>query len=252
MKGCRSLASSVKHSALTNEQYTPALIVEMVREVLGSIDVDPATSLLANKTVGAERIFTMEDGPEVTFNAPWEGNVFLNPPGGQKMVLLGTGFNSNPSLFWAKMMHEWEQGAMRAGIFLGFTLEVLQSSQCVEKYPMLRFPICVPARRISFDVPRELRIQQLQDLLARTSADKQKDIRKKLAEAEASKEELVPGDAPPHANVLVLVPPREEHKFGMATPWDNPEEEEREWVGFEGIVSRKFQRVFSKLGYVRI
>lgn len=246
------MASSVKHSALTNEQYTPALIVEMVREVLGSIDVDPATSLLANKTVGAERIFTMEDGPEATFNATWEGNVFLNPPGGQKLVLLGTGFNSNPSLFWAKMMHEWEQGAMRAGIFLGFTLEVLQSSQCVEKYPMLRFPMCVPSRRLSFNVPRDLRILQLQDLLARTSEDKQKDIRKKLAEAEASTEELVLGDAPPHANVLVLVPPRKEHKYGVAVPWDHPEEEERPWVGFEGPVTRKFWRVFSKLGYVRI
>lgn len=247
------MASSVKHSALTNEQYTPAHIVEMVREVLGSIDVDPATSLLANKTVKAARFWTEDDGPETTFDAPWRGNVFLNPPGGQKMVLLGTGFNSNPSLFWAKMMHEWDQEkTMRAGIFLGFTLEVLQSSQCVEKYPMLRFPICVPSRRLSFNVPRDLRILQLQELLARTSADKQKEIRKKLAAIEASTEELVPGDAPPHANVLVLVPPREEHRFGVATPWENPEEDERPWVGFEGPVTRKFWHVFSKLGYVRI
>lgn len=247
------MASSVKHSALTNEQYTPAPIVEMVREVLGSIDVDPATSLLANKTVKATRFWTADDEPEATFEASWEGNVFLNPPGGQKMVLLGTGFNSNPSLFWAKMMHEWDQEkTMRAGIFLGFTLEVLQSSQCVEKYPMLRFPICVPSRRLSFNVPRDLRIVQLRELLARTSADKQKEILKKLAEAEASTEELVLGDAPPHANVLVLVPPREEHRFGVATPWDNPEEDERPWVGFEGPVTRKFWHVFSKLGYVRI
>lgn len=247
------MASSVKHSALTNEQYTPGHIVEMVREVLGSIDVDPATSLLANKTVKAARFWTADDEPETTFDAPWEGNVFLNPPGGQKMVLLGTGFNSNPSLFWAKMMHEWDQEkTMRAGIFLGFTLEVLQSSQCVEKYPMLRFPICVPSRRLSFNVPRDLRIVQLMELLARTSADKQKEIRKKLAEVEASTEELVPGDAPPHANVLVLVPPREEHRSGVATPWDNPEEDELPWVGFEGPVTRKFWRVFSKLGYVRI
>ncbi len=246
------MASSVKHSALTNEQYTPAIIVEMVREVLGSIDLDPATSKLANETVGASKIITLEDGPEATFETAWEGNVFLNPPGGQKMVLLKTGYNSNPSLFWAKMMHEWEVGALRAGIFLGFTLEVLQSSQCVEKYPMLRFPICVPSRRLSFNVPRDLRIEQLKELLAKASVDRKKDIQKKLAEAEASTDALLPGDAPPHANVLVLVPPKQEHLFGVAVPWDNPEEEEKPWVGFEGPVSRKFWHVFSKLGYVRI
>ncbi len=243
----------MKHSALTNEQYTPSHIVEMVREVLGSIDLDPATSLQANKTVRAERYWTLEDGPEATFETAWEGNVFLNPPGGQKMVLLGTGYTSNPSLFGGKMMHAWDQEkTMRAGIFLGFTLEVLQSSQCVEKYPMLRFPICVPSRRIQFDVPRDLRIAQLMELLSRTSVDKQKGIRKKLAEVEASDQELVPGDAPPHANAIVLVPPREEHRFGVAAPWDNPEEDETPWVGFEGPVTRKFWHVFSKLGYVRI
>lgn len=248
------MASSVKHSALTNEQYTPAPILEMVREVLGSIDLDPATSALANETVLAKEFITLEDGPEETFHRKWQGNVFLNPPGGQGMVIQGTGFQSNPSLFWAKMMHAWHvEKTMRAGIFLGFTLEVLQSSQCVEKYPMLRFPFCVPSRRLSFDVPRLERIQQLEKQFRKAEPDSKKSeqLEKKLAELAASDAALVPGDQPPHANVIVLVPPLDEHQFGDFVPLEDPEEPERPWVGWTGPVTRRFWDVFSKLGYVR-
>lgn len=60
-----------------NEWYTPRYIIDVVRHVLGTIDLDPASSDIANKTVQAARYFTKEqDG----LSQPWEGNVFLNPP----------------------------------------------------------------------------------------------------------------------------------------------------------------------------
>lgn len=247
------MASDVKHLSLTNEQYTPPHIISMVREVLGSIDLDPASSKLANQMVQAREIITLEDGPEETFNRKWSGNVFVNPPGGQKMVIKGSGFRSNPVLFWSKMMHSWlEEKTLNAGIFLGFTLEVLQSSQSV-KPPMLRFPLCVPSKRISFLVPRGVKILQLQQQLETADSVKKRErLRKKLAELAKIEEELVPGEEPPHANTIVFVPPRNEYFSGVSVPLGSPEDPERPWTAFEGPMTRKFWDVFHKIGYVRI
>jgi hypothetical protein len=43
------------------EYYTPIKIIEAATDCMGFIDLDPASSLEANKIVGARRIFTKED-----------------------------------------------------------------------------------------------------------------------------------------------------------------------------------------------
>ncbi len=59
------------------EWYTPAEYVERVRQVLGSVDLDPATCAAAQKIVKAKRFFTKkEDG----LKQEWPGRVWLNPP----------------------------------------------------------------------------------------------------------------------------------------------------------------------------
>ena len=59
------------------EWYTPPEYLERVRAVLGSIDLDPASSKVAQKTVKANRYFTkMEDA----LNREWHGRIFMNPP----------------------------------------------------------------------------------------------------------------------------------------------------------------------------
>lgn len=248
------MSASVKHSKKTSEQYTPTEVVEKVREVLGSIDLDPATSKLANKQVQAKNIFTTEDGIE-TFRARWEGNVFLNPPGGGSLVLSGTGLRSNPAIFWLKLMHAWhEVQSVEAAVVLGFTMEVLQTTQGVEEFPMLRFPFCVPVRRIAFDVPREEKLRQLEERLRamgrprRDRRDQLKNLsglKKEIARLKQSKEPIVRGEQPPHGNVLVLVPPRREHHFGL-------DSKKKPWFTWDGPVTRRFARVFAELGYVRI
>lgn len=60
-----------------NEWYTPADIIDAARKVLGTIDLDPASSLLANETVKAEKIYTVEDDG---LAQEWFGNIWLNPP----------------------------------------------------------------------------------------------------------------------------------------------------------------------------
>lgn len=60
-----------------NRWYTPTDVIDAAKEVLGTIDLDPASDAAANEHVGASQIFTVEDNG---LEQDWRGNVWLNPP----------------------------------------------------------------------------------------------------------------------------------------------------------------------------
>jgi hypothetical protein len=65
-------------SQATDEWYTPAWIIDLARECLGAIDLDPASSAEAQRTVQAAAYY---DGmPMSGLAQPWAGRVWLNPP----------------------------------------------------------------------------------------------------------------------------------------------------------------------------
>ena len=51
----------IQQNTGNNERYTPKEYIDAAREVLGTIDLDPASSELANETVKATKIYTAED-----------------------------------------------------------------------------------------------------------------------------------------------------------------------------------------------
>ena len=87
-------------SKKNNDWYTPERYVEAGRTVMGGIDLDPASSDIANKVVQAKAYFTAEnDGLE----KDWHGRVWMNPPFSMPLV----------QQFVDKLIAEWRSGRIK-------------------------------------------------------------------------------------------------------------------------------------------
>lgn len=139
-------AFAARHTCDSPEWYTPSPYVEAARDVMGGIDLDPASHEEANRTVKAARFFGIEDDG---LKQRWGGRVFLNPPGGLVAE------------FWRKLMQE----QMEQAIWIGYSLEQLQTLQCIgASMTPLDFSICITAKRIAFvenEAKKAARIEKL-------------------------------------------------------------------------------------------
>ncbi len=129
-----------QRNALTSQEsadwYTPAWCIASVRQVLGSIALDPASSELANRTVGAARIFTAEDDG---LSQSWKAHtVFLNPP-----------YNGDAAAWCEKAQHEYRAGHADTLMLLVFAkLGYQWFEEMFDAYPT-----CLIRQRIRFVRP---------------------------------------------------------------------------------------------------
>lgn len=125
---------------MSNEWYTPARYVEAARQVMGNIDLDPASSELANGTVKATTFYTKQENG---LFLPWFGNVWCNPPYTQ--ITKG---HSSIKAWVHRAVSFYEQRAINQAILL------IPNDTSTRWFELLwKYPICFPGRRIKFDIP---------------------------------------------------------------------------------------------------
>lgn len=120
----------------SDEWYTPVDYIEAARRALGGIDLDPASSDLAQTQVKAGAYYTREqDG----LSKPWFGNVWMNPPYSQPLV----------QRFAEKFLQSYVDGDTQAGIAL------FNASTDTRWFHLLaeQSLVCLTAGRIGFETP---------------------------------------------------------------------------------------------------
>ena len=114
------------------EWNTPPEIIEAAREVMGSIDLDPATNETAQETIKAGKYFTAEDDG---LEQEWSGTVWLNPPYSMPYV----------QQFTDRAIYEYENGNLPSALVL--------VNNCTDTgwfHRLLEYPVCFTKGRIPF------------------------------------------------------------------------------------------------------
>jgi len=124
-----------------DEWGTPLHIIAMASEVMGGIDLDPATSVHHRERIGMVLVrtgFGADHGD--TFARDWHGSVWLNPPFSQPLV----------RLFVRKLIDEHHAGRVPQAIcLLNAAPETRHWQQLFAADPL----VCWPSKRIQFTHP---------------------------------------------------------------------------------------------------
>lgn len=139
MTTAMSQPMSVLTSHETAEWYTPPYVIEMVREVLSEIDLDPASSPVADRWILANRYWT-----EGGLDREWKATtVFCNPP-------YGKADGKSCQAVWSNMMRgEYRARHFEQGILL------INSTHGYRWYEELwsLYTCCLARERIRFIKP---------------------------------------------------------------------------------------------------
>lgn len=122
----------ISQSGGSEHWYTPLPHIEAARGVLGAIDLDPASSDIANRTVRAGRYYTVDDDG---LAHDWHGRLWMNPPYGEPA-----------GRFVAKLADHLADGSVTAAIVL-VSLHAM-SAQWFS--PLFEGLLCVTNGRVKF------------------------------------------------------------------------------------------------------
>ena len=129
-----------------NEFYTQEKYILAAVEVMGSIDLDPASCEIANKTVMANNYFDIRDDG---LKQRWDGNIWLNPPYGRIEPEKKGQTISFQMLFIEKLLAEYSNGNVKQAIAL------LSGSSCFMRWfePLCQFPLVLHVGDVWFTRP---------------------------------------------------------------------------------------------------
>jgi hypothetical protein len=115
------------------ELYTPAPVIQAVKKTFGGkIDLDPASSDLAQTIVQAKKYYSVEDDG---LQQEWHGKVFLNPPYAKHLIIKLT----------TKLMEELAAQRVTEAILL---VHCKTGTKWFSKIAGLASEICFPRRII--------------------------------------------------------------------------------------------------------
>ena len=117
---------------------------------MGSIDLDPASSALANETVKATHYYSKEDNG---LEQPWRGRIWLNPPFKRSQT---PGKKTGQGFWIRKLLDEYERGNIDQAVLL---TTCRPDTSWFE--PLLDFPVCNCRYKVGFYVPEEGQILQV-------------------------------------------------------------------------------------------
>jgi hypothetical protein len=119
------------------DYYTPPEYIDLVRQVLGTIDLDPASNDVAQSWIRAEVYYTKQDDG---LTQPWYGNLYINPPYGSPEVRLMA------QRFFEKAIACYKSGTIKAAILLLNRTEAGWYKALQQKVTA----VCEVTKRISF------------------------------------------------------------------------------------------------------
>lgn len=73
----------VSNNSGENEWYTPVQFIDAARDVMGGIDLDPASNDVSNAWIQASTFYTKDDNG---LAKDWSGRVWMNPPYAQPLI----------------------------------------------------------------------------------------------------------------------------------------------------------------------
>lgn len=130
----------------SNEWYTPAWVTARAADVMGNIDLDPASSTVAQMIQCADEWYGLDHPDESRRDGlavEWHGCVWLNPPYGRSED------GHNAGLWSRKLINEWKAGRVDSGILL--VKAALGYNWFEELWRKL--PVCFLRDRLSFVRP---------------------------------------------------------------------------------------------------
>lgn len=136
LKSLQGIATSISAHAEydSDEWYTPSEYVEVARDLMGEIDLDPASCNYAQEIVRAKTFFTKEDE---ALAKKWAGRIWLNPPYSQPLM----------QMFAEHLLKYFDSGDVSEAILL---VNSYTDNRWCQTY-LQRFPACFTAGRISFE-----------------------------------------------------------------------------------------------------